>query len=587
MSKLDDFSSDSLIPRASLELCIVRWRSRSCPFAHTSPYQPIYFHAIFSALSITKYKRNMRFAKYEPYLIFFGSLLLFLYGIFGRELVGFETRFVVFAHEVLQFGPHFFPTTYGLAYPDYPAGLSLINASFALLFGKLSTFAAILPSAIASSLTLVFIYKIVEPLNRSWAQIAVLLCLFTYEFFDSARTLSMDPFVMLASVWAFYVIYQNTHARFIWLALPLVFGFLIRGPIGLIMPAAAVVAFLAANAEWKPILRFAIQSLTLLIISLLLLLAAAQWQGGAHFVKNVLIMQIFGRLDDSRTHDFFAYFTYSFVNYCVVYELAIACVIACFSHFKSQTKEAVLLRAALLWVIFILMGMSIPEVRKIRYILPMTPALAIIAAYLWIAAPQNRWAKNFTNAFYGLCLALPFIFILLTIAAFIVVNLKSYAVNAHYFSCFCCLSLFGLMSLWVIFQHPLRYANQYPKRIIGLGLASFMAAIIFVVQPIEVSLDRIQPFVNHVLPLIPSNHSVVFFQLGQDAEPIQFLSALPMKNPPQILFAQQLDTQHPGKYLYLTKASTFDALSDDMKNNVNVVLREKLGHREMVVFAVK
>src|SRR3989338_3643300 len=138
----------------------------------------------------------------EPGLIFFGSLALFLYGMFGRELVGFETRFAVFAQEMIQRGPSFFPTTYGLPYPDYPAGFPFLNFLCTLVFGKFRTLTAIFPSAVASSITLVLIYQIALPLSREWARIAVLLALFTYEFVDSARSLAMDPFMMLSCLWA-------------------------------------------------------------------------------------------------------------------------------------------------------------------------------------------------------------------------------------------------------------------------------------------------------------------------------------------------------------------------------------------------
>ena len=504
--------------------------------------------------------------------------------------MGFETRFAVFAQEMIQRGPSFFPTTYGLPYPDYPAGFPFLNFLCTLVFGKFRTLTAIFPSAVASSITLVLIYQIALPLSREWARIAVLLALFTYEFVDSARSLAMDPFMMLSCLWAFYVAFsaqktQNDN-RFIWLALPLIFGFLIRGPIGLILPTGVAVAAFVAQAQWNRLLRFSIQALLLLIALMALLLLAAQHQGGNSFVKEVLIMQIFGRLNDHQTHDFFSYFTDSFANYAVSFELAIVTIILTLTQWKNDrlpSLDNVLLRSCFFWVCVILIGMSIPEVRKIRYIMPIVPALALLGAYLWVLAPTQRAARITTDIFHGLCLALPFISILLIIAAIVVIHLKTLDATAHYFSAFCTLTLLAVLSVFILGHHPIHYARRNPKKVIGLGLASFLTVIIFIMQPIYISLNRIHPFVNDVLANLQPGQSITFFQENRDAEPIQFISRLPQPVTVHINFAQQVLDKNT---LYLTKAETFEALPDAAKQNVTIILRGKLGHREMVAFKI-
>ncbi len=526
----------------------------------------------------------MRISKLEPWFIFFGSLALFLYGLFGRELIGFETRFAVFTQELLRLGPHFFPTTYGEPYPDYPAGLPSINALFVLMFGKFSTLAAILPSACISAASLVLLYQLMVPLNRQWARIAVLLMLFTYEFFDAARSLTMDPFILFASLWAFFLIVRNNHCRFLWLCLPLIFGFAIRGPIGLIMPGAAVVAHLIANKNWSALKNFCLRACGLLCALLVVLLLAARYQGGSFFVKDVLFMQIFGRLEDHRSHNFFAYFTDSFANYAISFELALTTIILCWEEFKSKTPAATLLKSSIYWALFILVGMSIPEVRKIRYILPMTPALAILGAYLWISMKKS--AKKAIQVFYILCLSLPFIGLILTLAVAIVVNLKGYNVTAHFFSSYCTLTLLAIFCVWIFFHQPFYYASRNPKRIIGIGLASFIILIVFIIKPIEVNFNHIQPFVKKVMNVHPDNTPLVFYRLGKDAEPIQFMSVFMKETPPAVFFVESVDAQKFPHSLYLTKASTFDTLPEEEKLNLQVVLRDKLGHRDMVVFIV-
>jgi hypothetical protein len=46
------------------------------------------------------------------------ALLLFIAGVYGQAPIGFDSRFVLFAQEMLRHGPTVFPTTYGQPYAD-------------------------------------------------------------------------------------------------------------------------------------------------------------------------------------------------------------------------------------------------------------------------------------------------------------------------------------------------------------------------------------------------------------------------------------------------------------------------------------
>ena len=46
------------------------------------------------------------------------TLLLFIAGAYQQTAIGFDSRFVLFAQEMLRHGPSFFPTTYGPPYAD-------------------------------------------------------------------------------------------------------------------------------------------------------------------------------------------------------------------------------------------------------------------------------------------------------------------------------------------------------------------------------------------------------------------------------------------------------------------------------------
>ena len=46
------------------------------------------------------------------------ALLLFIAGDYQQAAIGFDSRFILFAEEMLRHGPGFFPTTYGQPYAE-------------------------------------------------------------------------------------------------------------------------------------------------------------------------------------------------------------------------------------------------------------------------------------------------------------------------------------------------------------------------------------------------------------------------------------------------------------------------------------
>lgn len=179
----------------------------------------------------------------DSLIIFLIGLVIFTIGL-SPEFTGFDCRFAVFAQEMLRNGPTFFPTTYGQPYPDYPGTSTFIIYLFSLLFGKVTPFTLTLPSAIVSSLILVFIYKIGAIQSRRWGLFAVLITLFTQEFISISRSSSTDIYTTLATVLCFYLAYSadlyNKQKRLWLIPFILIISFCFRGPIGLVIPASVI-----------------------------------------------------------------------------------------------------------------------------------------------------------------------------------------------------------------------------------------------------------------------------------------------------------------------------------------------------------
>ena len=70
------------------------------------------------------------------------ALILFIVGEPQLAAIGFDSRFVMFAKEMLRHGPGFFPTTYGEPYADYSATSTLFTWLLSLPFGEVTSFTA-------------------------------------------------------------------------------------------------------------------------------------------------------------------------------------------------------------------------------------------------------------------------------------------------------------------------------------------------------------------------------------------------------------------------------------------------------------
>lgn len=301
--------------------------------------------------------------------------------------IGFDSRFVLFAQEMLRHGPSVFPTTYGEPYPDYSGFSTFLVYLCSLPFGRVTSLSAWLPTCVASAITVGLIYRLLSPYSRRWAWLSIALLLLSNTFITETRAVSLDQMLATVSFAAFYLAYAADHfgakRRFPWVIALLVLGFAIRGPIGLVVPAGILCSYYLLGRQWRRLLIFSVIAATALVLCMLALLLLAWLDGGEPLLREVLRMQVTGRMDGSEgSSPLLWYFTGSFGNYALAYPLALL-VLACVAiRPRRPTNQAL----RLVWLcafaaLIVMVGLSIPQAKKARYILPMLPMAAIIAAY--------------------------------------------------------------------------------------------------------------------------------------------------------------------------------------------------------------
>ncbi|WMJ02860.1 phospholipid carrier-dependent glycosyltransferase [Pseudomonas chlororaphis subsp. aurantiaca] len=448
------------------------------------------------------------------------ALLLFCAGAGQVTVIGFDSRFVLFAKEMLRHGPGFFPTTYGQPYADYSSASTLLIDLFALACGRVTTLAAWLPTAIAGALIVNLMYRLLAPCSKTWALTSIALLLLSSTFITETRAVSLDLMLAAIALAVFYLGYAHDHfaaPRRLWLILALlVAGFAIRGPIGLVIPCGMLCSYYLLEGQWRRMLIFGGSALLLLLACVALLLWLARLSGGPAFMQEVIRMQFTGRMDGSEgSSGPFYYFSSSLGNYALAYPLAILTWLAVWLGPREQQDPArrllVLCSAAALLV---LIGLSIPQAKKARYLLPMLPMLAIVAAYPFHNV-QGRGLAWLRQGIQGLWLLTPG----LLIAALLVAQ-RRFAEPLT--------GLSPLLVLLGVLQLAALGLLRMPRwRTGGLALGAVLAvwsAYILGFEPLARQIYDTRTFSMAAWKLIEQDPApVVLHHMGKDAKAIKFM----------------------------------------------------------------
>ncbi len=344
------------------------------------------------------------------------ALILFSAGVYQQAAIGFDSRFVMFAQEMLRNGPSVFPTTYGQPYADYSAVSTLFIWLLSLPFGQVNSLSAWLPSAIAGAVIVTLMFRLLAPYSQRWALISIAMMLMTSTFITEARAVSQDLILAAVAFSVFYLGYAADHfaaRRRWWLIFALlILGFGVRGPIGLVVPTGILCSYFLLNRHWRQLFVFGLSAALLLAVCVGTLLWLADINGGPAFMQDVVRMQFMGRMDGSEgASGTLYYFTSSMGNYALAYPLALLVLAAVALTKPRQAGPAWrLLQYCVAAGLIVMIGLSIPQAKKARYLLPMLPMVAIIAAYPFQVA-QGRLFAALRGLMQGMWLLIPFLLI--------------------------------------------------------------------------------------------------------------------------------------------------------------------------------
>ncbi len=495
------------------------------------------------------------------------ALLLFIAGSWHQAIIGFDSRFVLFAQEMLRHGPGFFPTTYGQPYADYLATSTLLTWLLSLPLGQVTSLTAWLPTATASAVIVTLVYRLTAPYSQRWGLLSIALLLLSSTFISETRSVSLDQMLAAITLAVFYLGYAHDHfganKRLHWLYLLLIIGFAIRGPIGLVVPAGVLCSYYLINRQWRQLLSFGLLAFALLVAGVGLLLLMAKLSGGESFMQDVIRMQFLGRMDGSEgSSGVLYYFTSSLGNYAMAYPLALLVLLAVALGGRRTPEPALQLvlycaAAGLL----VMLGLSIPEAKKARYVLPMLPMAAIIAAYPFQAGHGRLFA-----GLRGLMLAIWTVLPALLIAGLIVAR-RHYAEQ---------LDALGLAFAVLGGLQALALLALWKARPIGPALVAVVAVwvtYIGVVEPLVRAVYDTRTFTLQVHEQVMQQRApVILHGLGKDAKAIKYMVNLNCDEVP--LFTQQPADLNPiqGPAWLVMSEADYKSLQDPRFRDITPTL---------------
>ena len=508
------------------------------------------------------------------------ALLLFILGNHQEAAIGFDSRFVMFANEMLRHGPGFFPTTYGQPYADYSATSTLLTWLLSLPFGKVTSLTAWLPTAIASAIIVTLMYRLVAAQSRNWALVSVALLLLSMTFVTETRAVSLDQMLAAVSFSAFYLAYSHDHfaapRRHFWLLALIVLGFAIRGPIGLVIPTGILCSYYLLNGQWRRLISFGLQALVLLALCIGTLLVLAWLSGGEAFVHEVIRMQVTGRMDGTEgASSVLYYFTSSIGNYALAYPLAVAVLVAILIAGRNQPGPALqLVKYCVAAALVVMIGLSIPQAKKARYLLPMLPMAAIIAAY-----PFQVMQGRVFGALRGLIQVVFLLLPGLLIIGLLVVRKRFGDQLPPLTVTFAILAVLQALAVGLVFKARWRVAGLAACAVLALW-----SSYIMVFEPAERALYDTRTFTLKAMQLIDQAPApVVLHGLGKDAKAIKFMVNVDRDLLP--LFTQSPDelTALPTPVWIVMDRKDYEALQGSELGNIAPALSARFDKNDYVL----
>lgn len=268
--------------------------------------------------------------------------------------------------------------------PSKPPLFHWLAALFAWLIG-MNDLAVRLPSLLAAEVMAIATYLMARTIgSRTTGWLAVGALLGTYEFWDSGTQARVDMVFsacVTASLASFFFWYRNRNtSALVTCYLAAAFAVLAKGPVGGLLPGVVIIGFLAAQRELTLLRKLWSWQLIAYALSLDIGWYALAYQiGGDEFLWLQIARENVGRALgtlDAYPHNYFAPIGW-LASLTFPWSLALLCSAL---RWVRGSREDAAGRFFHMWWFSILVIFTLPVGKRAVYLLPLYPAVAVLAA---------------------------------------------------------------------------------------------------------------------------------------------------------------------------------------------------------------
>lgn len=344
-------------------------------------------------------------------LVLFVGYFIFFWDLGAKELFGEEGRRALCAMYYLQTGTYLVPQVFGEPYLNKPPGYPWLIVLSSYLFGGINEWSVRFPSAVLSLVTLFLILTFSR--NQLSIHIRLLASLIYCAMFESVmkgrigETDAALTCFVFASLWCWWHGLHSVRSNYwnVLSGLSLAGALVMKGPPALIFFYGAVIAYCVSirRYPWLYSIHHAVLASTALFFTSLWLipfLNQIHWNALSETGSRELLRGDGLTLSGTLINQFL-FIGGSFLAYLPASFLALFWMSKQIRHHQNEYQDELvfLLCYTVTGFVFFLL---FPETR-IRYILPIAPALALFAALIWsrlIAWEENVYLRQIYRIFY-------------------------------------------------------------------------------------------------------------------------------------------------------------------------------------------
>jgi 4-amino-4-deoxy-L-arabinose transferase-like glycosyltransferase len=289
------------------------------------------------------------------------------------------------------------------------------------------------------------------------------------------------------------------------------------------------------------------------------------------------------------------YFTNAMGSYCLAYPLGFL-VMGTYAwlerkkYFKKVPADTYAgLRQRLTTYFFVIvLGMTVPGTKHLRYIVPAIPAIALLAAFLFVNPDKLNLFKKFREIFLKICYVAPFVALGVVIIGGIVLKILDLNIPVP-------LLLPAIMFITLGFAvvsgtRRVRYKNKLIF-IVALTAMTFFVIKIMIIEPIEIYADSSYDFVKKIEKLRPADSKLCFCGIDRDSEALKYLVNLKRDKYYIPTFVELHESEKlldlPAGTLIVFKSNKTKHVKPEVMNRLEEVAKGKLGHKKCTLYKLK